>query len=91
MSIIYGILLTLDGAIYNLIDYVYDIFDFLAKTNIFSQSDYQVIVDRIFIILGLVMLFVLAYSLLKAVINPDEYAKGENSFANIIKNVIISL
>ena len=37
------------------------------------------------------MLFVLAYSLLKAVINPDDFAKGENSFPNLIKNVVVSL
>ena len=37
------------------------------------------------------MLFVLAYSLLKAVINPDDYAKGEQSITKLIPNVIISL
>ncbi len=37
------------------------------------------------------MLFVLAYSLLKAVINPDEFAKGESSFPKLIKNVVVSL
>ena len=81
----------LDGAIYNLIDYLYDIFDFLAKINIFGADDYNAIVSRIYVILGLFMLFVLAYSLLKAVINPDDFAKGENSFPNLIKNVVISL
>ena len=91
MSIVYNILLLIDGAIYNLIDYVYDIFDFLAGINIFDQSDYNEIVDRIYVILGLFMLFVLAYSLLRAVISPDDFAKGEASFPNLIKNVIISL
>ena len=33
----------------------------------------------------------MSYSLLKAVINPDEFAKGEQSFPKMIKNVIISL
>ena len=91
MSIVYNILLLIDGAIYNLIDYVYDIFNFLTGINIFSQSDYTEIVNRIYVILGLFMMFVLAYSLLKAIINPDDFAKGEHSFPNLIKNVIISL
>lgn len=90
-AIIFNVLLLLDGAIYNLIDYLYDIFDFLAKINIFGVDDYNAIVSRIYVILGLFMLFVLAYSLLKAVINPDDFAKGENSFPNLIKNVVISL
>ena len=90
-AIIFNVLLLLDGAIYNLIDYLYDIFDFLAKINIFGADDYNAIVSRIYVILGLFMLFVLAYSLLKAVINPDDFAKGESSFPNLIKNVVISL
>lgn len=91
MEIIFNVLLILDGAIYNLVDYIYDIFNFLAGVNIFSTEDYNSIVQRIYVILGLFMLFVLAYSLLKATINPDEFAKGENSFPNLIKNVVISL
>lgn len=87
----YSILLSLDGVIYNLICWLYDLFMFLARMDIFKNADYENIVRRIYIILGVVMLFVLTYSLLKAVINPDDFSKGENSFANIIKNVLISL
>lgn len=86
-----GLLMFIDTIIYRLVDYVYDIFNALAKVNIFDMNDYKTIVSRIYVILGMVMLFSLAYSLLKAVINPDEFAKGENSFPKLIKNVIISL
>ena len=91
MATVWSVLLFLDGAIYDLICFLYDIFDYLSKLNIFKEADYQGIVNRVYIILGLIMLFVLAYSLLRAVINPDEFAKGETSFANLIKNVIVSL
>ena len=86
-----GLLKHIDTVIYKLIDYVYDIFNALAKTNIFDAQDYKTIVSRIYVILGMIMLFSLAYSLLKAVINPDEFAKGENSFPKLIKNVVVSL
>ena len=91
MSIIYGVLLTIDGAICNFIDYVYDIFIFLASTNVFNEDKYNEIVSRIYVILGLIMLFVLTYSLLKAVIDPETFAKGEQSFAKLVKNVVVSL
>ncbi len=90
-SIMFKILLMIDGAIYNLIDYVYDIFDALARINVFSQSDYNLIVSRIYIILGVFMLFILSYSLLRAIISPEDFAKGETSFPNLIKNVVVSL
>lgn len=86
-----GLLMWIDTIIYGFVDYVYDIFDSLAKVNLFKTEDYQTIVSRIYVVLGLIMLFALAYSLLKAVINPDEFAKGESSFPKLIKNVVISL
>lgn len=91
MATVWAILMLIDGAIYNLICYVYEIFYYLATLNIFTEEHYQGIVNRIYVVLGLFMLFVLAYSLLKAIINPDNFAKNEQSFPNLIKNVIISL
>ena len=91
MERIWGIFLYLYGVIYDLVDWVYQIFISLSELNLFDDADYNRIVGRIYIVLGVFMLFVLAYSLLKAVINPDEFAKGEASFPNLIKNVVISL
>ena len=91
MIIIYEILLVIDGIIYNLVDYVYDIFDFLARINLFGEDSYNDIVGRIYIVLGVLMLFVLAYTLLRAIINPEEFSKGETSFANLAKNIVMSL
>lgn len=91
MSIVYNVFLFLDGMLYGLIDSIFDVFNFLAKVNLFSNENYMKIVRNVYMILGLIMLFALSYSLLKAVINPDEFAKGEQSFPKMIKNVIISL
>ena len=91
MATIWGVLIRIDGAIYNLICYVYEIFYYLATLNIFTEEHYQGIVSRIYVVLGLFMLFVLAYSLLKAIINPDDYAKSDQSFPKLIKNVVVSL
>ena len=91
MSIIYSVLLLIDGVIYDFVCYIYEIFYALADINIFNDEIYKEITDKIYVILGLIMMFVLAYSLLKAVINPDDYAKGEQSITKLIPNVLISL
>lgn len=88
---IWGVLLALDGGVYDFICYLFEIFYYLCGLQVFNDSDYNVLVQRIYIILGLIMMFVLAYSLLKAVINPDEFAKGETSFPKLIQNVVVSL
>lgn len=91
MATVFNILLFIDGIIYDLICYVYKIFNFLAQMNIFSSEDYEAIVERIYIVLGVVMLFALAYALIRAVINPDDFAKGETAFSKIAQNVVISI
>lgn len=91
LSAVISLLLRLDGVIYNFICYIFDIFYYLCGLQLFTNDEYGDIVNRIYIVLGLVMMFVLAYSLLKAVINPDEFAKGENSFPKLVKNIIVSL
>lgn len=91
MAIIVNLLLLIDGLIYDLIGSLFEIFDFLSKVNLFSNDVYSNIVRRIYVVLGLIMMFALAYSLLKAVINPDEFSKGETSFPKLIKNVVVSL
>lgn len=91
MAIIFEFLLFLDGIVYNIIDWIYDIFNYLAGLNLFKESVYMDIVQRIYVILGMVMLFILAYTLLKAVVNPENFAKGEQSFPKLIQNVLVSL
>ena len=83
--------LGLDGIIYDLVRHAYDIFLGLANTSIFKENDYNNIVHKIYIILGVFMLFFLSYSLLCGLFNPDKANEGDSAFPNIIKNVLISL
>lgn len=92
ISVIYGILLTIDCIIYSFVSYVYQIFLVLAQgSKIIDDKFVGDLVNRIYIIIGVVMLFLIAYSLLKSLINPDESLKGKQSPVNIIKDVIISI
>lgn len=92
VSFFYGILLTLDCIIYSFVSYVYQIFLVLAQGGkIIDDKFVGDLVNRIYIIIGVVMLFLIAYSLLKSMVNPDEALKGKQSPVNIIKDVIISV
>lgn len=92
VSSFYGILLTLDCIIYSFVSYVYQIFLVLAQGGkLIDDKFIGDLVNRIYIIIGVVMLFLIAYSLLKSMVNPDEALKGKQSPVNIIKDVIISV
>lgn len=86
-----NIFLGLDVIIYKFIDYLYQVFITIASARIFKDVNFTEIIDRVYIIIGVVMLFVTAYSLLSAIINPDNIAKGEMSAAKLVPNMIMSI
>lgn len=89
---IISILLFLDAIVYSFVSYVYQIFLVLANgSNILDNSIIDEFVQRLYLILGVVMLFILAYSLLKAMINPDEGLKKDTSPFKFVSSVITSV
>ena len=81
-NVICWILITIDGVIYDFFCYLYDIFNYLAKLNVFAESDYQAIINRVYIILGLIMLFILAYSF-------DKFHRLGKSFIGYLPDLCI--
>ena len=86
-----GIVLTLDSIIYSLISSAYKIFMALAGARLLSSDAYNAIANKVYIVIGVVMLFVLAYAMLKAIIDPDQASKGDLGGPKLLKNVIIAV
>lgn len=87
----YGILLTIDYVIYLAINICYQLFEVVSKVEVFSTENVGVISRRIYTIIGIVMLFVFAYNIILAIVDPDSLSKGEKSIKNIVQNTIISI
>lgn len=87
----YGILLTIDYVIYLAINICYQLFEVVSKVEVFSTENVGVISRRIYTIIGIVMLFVFAYNIILAIVEPDSLSKGEKSVKNIVQNTIISI
>ncbi len=89
---IVSLLLLLDSFIYSLVDWTYQIILILANTNILQNTTtVSDLIKRMYVILGVIMMFLIAYSLLKGMVNPNEALKDKKSPVNLIKNVIISI
>lgn len=91
MELFYKICIAIDAVIYNFVEISYRIFLLLAQGNIFSISDFQNLLNRTYIIMSVIMLFMLSYSLLKALVNPDDLTKGDKSIAKQMMNLVISI
>lgn len=87
----YGILLTIDYVIYLAINICYQLFEVVSKVEVFSTENVGVISRRLYTIIGIVMLFVFAYNIILAIVDPDSLSKGEKSVKNIVQNTIISI
>lgn len=82
--------LWLDSIIYSLVGTLMEIFMNLASVDyIFDLSEFQYIIDRIYVLLGVVILFIVAINLLQYVINPDR--DDGKSLKNIAFNVVRAL
>ena len=89
-SVFMGIIMTLDTFIYSLVNSSYRIFMAIASARLLSSDVYYEIANKIYIVVGVLMLFVLSYSILKAIVNPDELSK-ENNGAGIVKRIALAV
>lgn len=90
-TVIYGFFISMDAVVYYFVSLCYRLFILLATINIFDVDDYNALVDRIYIILGVIMLFILSYSMLKAIVDPDGPEKSDDAPAKIVGKTVTSL
>lgn len=69
---IVSFLLWIDSVGYNIFSIFYDTFLKLAQQEIFKENAFDTIYNNIYLIIGVVALFLMAYMLLKMMINPDD-------------------
>ena len=83
--------LKLDIIIYNAIGYFYKLLLELADADLFTDGMISSFTSRIYVLLGIFMLFKLSFSIITYIINPDEFLDKTKGITSIGKNVIISL
>lgn len=74
--------------IYGAIRYVYNIFVTLCNGRILDNDSIMALFSRIGVILGVIMLFVVSFSVIQLLVDPDAIADKEKGIQNIVKKVI---
>lgn len=87
-----GMSMFLDKIIYSLISTVYQVFIAVSKVSLYGNVDDKInkLTERIYVILGIAMLFVMAYNIILLIINPDK-SSGDKSVQGLFKNFVISI
>ena len=84
------IFLFIDTFVYWLINLAYQTFLAVSQIRIFNSQDLYDLSQRIYIIIGVVALFLVAYALLLAIINPDNNNK-DRSLGKVIPNIALAI
>lgn len=85
-----GIFLTLDTLIYDCVGKAFNIFMAIAGARLLSTEAYMAVANKVYIIVGVLMLFVLAYSILRSIIDPDKNLKEELG-GKLVQRIIIAV
>ena len=85
------ILLTIDAIVYTVVGYIYQVFVLISRIQLFNDPTIADFRNKIYVIIGVVMLFVITFALLKALVNPDDLTKGDASPVKIVRNFIMAL
>lgn len=90
-SILSYVCLLIDSVVYFLVKVAYKLFLALAQFELFNDSTFEYLINRTYIIIGVISSFIVAYSLLNAIINPDNASKENKSVTKIVKNIVIAI
>ena len=85
-----GLFLILCDFLYRLIGLLYQVFDAVARTNLFSEDIFNQITSRIYVVMGIAMLFIFAYNIILMIVNPED-KKSIGNTSKAVKETIISL
>lgn len=84
------IVIALNWLTYNLIEILYRVFVAVANVNLFGKDIFDAFTNRMYIVVGMAMLFIFAYNIILMIINPED-KKGTGQMSKVVKETIISL
>ena len=91
LKLIVSFFFSMDKIIYGFISTIYDLLITISRTTILSQSQINEFYQKVYMLLGIFMLFKVGFSLITYVVNPDDFSDKNKGIGKIGQNVIISL
>ncbi len=81
----------LDRPAYWLLGLVYELFFNVASADLFSNATVMKFYGRVQLILGVFMMFQLAMTILRGIVNPDSFTDSKSGAGNLITRIITAL
>lgn len=84
----------LDNIIYSIIPIIYKLFIYLSEINLFTgdgDDPFHAIVNRVYVLLGIFMLFKVSFSLIQYLIDPNSFSDKSKGFGKLVTNAIVTM
>lgn len=81
----------IDSIIYGLVDGEYKTFINISQLTLLDNQAFDVFAQRVYTLIGIFMLFKLAFSLLEMLVSPDVLTDKNKGLGKIVQRVLISL
>ena len=78
-----------DEAVYGIIASVYKLMITIASHQVFNEKTFETFGKRVYALVGIFMLFKLAFSLIRYIVNPDEMKDSKKGGKKLIINVMV--
>ena len=90
-DVIRGMAAGIDKAVYGLLSAVFQLFFSIASADIFSSGMISKFYARIQLVIGVFMMFQLAMTILRGIVNPDGFTDSKSGAGNIIMRICTAL
>ena len=87
----YSLMILIDVGVYSLLNGIYKIYVALAGARLLSNAMFTDIANRFYAVVGVAMLFVMAYVVIQGIINPDNFAKSGGEGSQLLKRIGIAV
>lgn len=91
MDLFYGVFLLIDTIVYSAISGLYKVFYAVSSARLLTSDAYMDVANKVYVVIGVAMLFVVSYGLLRAIVDPDKATKGDLSGPELIKRIGIAV
>lgn len=81
----------IDNIIYGVVNRVYQLFIMISETGIFTPETIKTFAGRIYVLLGVFMLFKVSFSLITYILNPDDLTDKSKGVSKLLTNFFVVL
>lgn len=82
----------LDEVVYGLISTFYELLIYIANVDLYTNNEVvSALVDRIYVLLGIFMLFKVAFSIIQYLIDPNAFSDSSKGFGRLLTNTLIAM